>query len=130
MVDVKRKKLQPVSKRKKPGTGKTDRCSGCDLNCSTCQLSGLRVLRQAVCRTVRERSEVISNSLVTNAAEGDVNCMKNVLLIMEKPSEKEGTKKIRRCRSVAMELAAELEWIETVTEETAETDKGSREPEG
>jgi hypothetical protein len=123
MADSKQKKLERVSKArvrpngKKPGrTGRTGK--------------GVKILRKTAGRTVGENSERIADSLLQGVLKGDLNSAKLLLSLAELEPEQEDAGKPQRGWSAALALAAEPEWQEPAMETTAETQGGSREPEG
>ena len=95
MAEVKRKKLELVGKEQERRPRKKNPCSGCDLECSTCLVSGARTMREAACRTVKQKSAEIADWLGTNAANGDVNSTKLLLSLAGPQTDKGRTRKSR-----------------------------------
>ena len=77
------------------------------------------MLREAACRTVRDNALRLTGSLMNRAMNGDANCARVFLSLVEKRPEKEATSKKKRCRSIALELAAEPQWKELGNEAAA-----------
>jgi hypothetical protein len=123
MADPQQKKLKLVGKtqvrpnRKKPGR---PGCAG----------KGVKTLRKAAGKAVGKNSGKIADSLLQGALKGDLNSTKLLLSLAELEPAQENAGKSRHGWSVALALAAEPEWQEPVIETTAETNAGSREPEG
>ena len=82
------------------------------------------MLREAACRTVRENAQKLTASLMGKALAGDAGCTKMFLSLVEKRPEKEAGGKKKRCRSIALELAAEPQWTELLDEATAGSGMG------
>jgi hypothetical protein len=118
MAKSKQNKLEPVVKTGKKTTGKR------------AAPSGMRTLRKAAGKTVGENSEKITASLLKGMLAGKAGSGKLLLDLAEQEPENEDEGKNRRGRSAASDLAAEPEWQEPLSEADAETDPGSREPEG
>ncbi|MGD0521345.1 MAG: hypothetical protein ABSA48_08830 [Terracidiphilus sp.] len=91
---------------------------------------GVKILREAADETVGENSAKITASLLKATLKGKVGMAKLLIDLAALQQEKEDAKKKRRGRSTAQELAAEPEWRDEVIETLAETEPGSREPEG
>jgi hypothetical protein len=131
MVDVKQKKPEQVCKEQKRQPRKKDPCSGCELDCSTCEVNGTKTLRRVASRTVKRKSTAITNSLAKMAIEGNLNSAKLLISLAGPPAEKAGSKKSRRGRTDAMGFAAEPRWEEAGTKpaETARSENSeSSEP--
>jgi hypothetical protein len=120
MAGVKQKKLVLKSKVQERSIKENDPCSGCDLDCSKCLVSGATVLRQAACNVVKRRSQAITAKLGTKAIKGDLNSTKLLLSLAGPQTEKAGSKKGRLGRSAASDFAAEPPWAEAATD-SAET---------
>jgi hypothetical protein len=130
MAEVKRKKLELVGKEQERRPRKKNPCSGCDLECSTCLVSGARTMREAACRTVKQKSAEIADWLGTNAANGDVNSTKLLLSLAGPQTDKGRTRNSRSGGSAANDFASEPRWQEPVDKLDAETASGGRESEG
>jgi hypothetical protein len=115
MVDVEQKKLEQVCKEQKQQPRKKDPCSGCELDCSTCEVNGTRTLRRVACRTVKRKSAAITNSLAKMAIKGSLSSAKLLISLAGPATEKAGPKKSRRGRTDAMDLAAEPGWEDANT---------------
>ncbi len=103
-------------------------CPGCEMDCSTCQVTGAQVLRQAACLTMKARSTEITRSLGTKAAEGDLQSAKILLaLMMESTQGKTSARKPRQIRSMAQDLEAEPQWEEGGTKAGKESARGGLE---
>jgi hypothetical protein len=111
------KRLEPVGKTGGKTTGKK------------ADSAGMRALRKAADKTVEDNSARITASLLKEILEGKLRSGKMLFELAEPQAEKEGASKRGRRRSVAMELAAEPEWQELVTDASAETMGGSRKSE-
>lgn len=91
---------------------------------------GVRTLREAAGNAVGRNSAQLTQRLLDRALAGDLNSAKLLVALADLQPENEDSGKSRRGLSAAQELAAEPEWQETLSEATAETRGGSREPEG
>jgi hypothetical protein len=123
MADLQQQRLEVASKtrvrpnRKKPGR-------------SGCTGRGVKTLREAAGKAVGESGGKITDSLLQCALNGNLNSAKLLFLLAELEPEPGAAGKSRHGWSAALALGAEPEWQEAAVETTAETQGGSREPEG
>jgi len=103
--------------RKKPGRpGSTGR--------------GAKILREAAGKAVDKNGKEIAESLLQGALKGNVSSTKLLLSLADLEQAQGDAGKSRHGWSTAQALAAEPQWQEPVTEASAETTGGGREPEG
>jgi hypothetical protein len=123
MADSRQQKLKVASKthvrpsRKKPGRAG---CTG----------RGAKILRDAAGKAVNENGKKIAQSLLQGALKGNVSSTKLLLSLADLEQAQGDAGKSRHGWSTAQALAAEPQWQEPVTEASAETTGGGREPEG
>ncbi|MGD0903244.1 MAG: hypothetical protein ABR924_09915 [Terracidiphilus sp.] len=123
MADLQQQGLEVASKtRVRPNRKKPER--------SGCTGRGVKILREAAGKAVDENGEGIAESLLKGALSGNVSSTKLLLSLAESDQAPGAAGKSRHGWSAALALGAEPEWQEAADETTAETQGGSREPEG
>jgi hypothetical protein len=122
-----KKQVEMVETREQTMAEK-DPCSGCDLDCTNCEVNGAKTLRRAACKALKEEGASITKKLAVKAKAGDANSTKLLLSLSESQQSVEGAKKKKRGGKTAQALAEEPEWSEEEVETPMELETGSREP--
>jgi hypothetical protein len=91
---------------------------------------GAKILREAAGKAVDKNGKEIAESLLQGALKGNVSSTKLLLSLADLEQAQGDAGKSRHGWSTAQALAAEPQWQEPVTEASAETTGGGREPEG
>lgn len=90
----------------------------------------VKKLNDAALKLVDDNAPKIAQSLLDSTLEGHVQSARLLVDLAEGNVEGEEAAMSRPFRSLALELAGAPEWKGEMTEAEAETDGGSREPEG
>jgi hypothetical protein len=91
---------------------------------------GAAMLSKIVDKKLTDKSEMLAEKLMEIAVSGDLNYTKFVVSLSKEAGGTTECGAQRLAISLANRLADEPQWRNTVSEAEAETDPGSREPEG
>ena len=110
-----------VEGRKRAGRGKAKRAG---------TVKKTRKLNKAALKLVDENASAIAQSLLNSTIDGNVVSARLLMDLAEGNVAAEDAMVMRQLRSLALDLSAEPEWPREGLGTAAETEVGSREPEG
>jgi hypothetical protein len=86
-------------------------------------------LKRFACTTIKKKGQRFTDALCNKAEGGDLKSAQVLLSLLNPEVGKEEVKKKQGGLTCAQRLATQAPWVDPMTEESAETGCGSREPE-